>query len=85
MPNFTSQLCGDIASYGWLLVQDGIIQKSSKKSWTSGKAQKWPTAKAAWAIFSTDSYLPEMLVSVYSVMVKSVSCCCVHGTWVSLI
>ena len=50
-----------------------------EQSWMSDKTQKHATAKVAWAAFSTD--LPEMLGSVYSycVMVKGVSCCCVHG------
>ena len=38
------------------------------------------TEKAAWATISTDTYLSEMLVNVYSyrVMEKSLSYCCVH-------
>ena len=48
----------------------------------SDRTQKQATAKAAWATFSTDTCLADMLASVcsYCVMVKSVSCCCVHGS-----
>ena len=50
----------------------------------SNKLQKQATAKATWATFSTNSYLPKLLVNVYSyhLMMKSVSCCCVHGRWI---
>ena len=46
----------------------------------SVRTQKQATAKAVWATVSTNTYLPEMLVNVYSyrVMEKSVSYCCVH-------
>ena len=47
----------------------------------SDRTQKQATEKAAWETVSTNSYLPEMLVNVYSyrVMEKSVSCYSVHG------
>ena len=46
------------------------------------RPQKQATAKAARENFSINSYLPELLVNVYSycLMVKSVSCCYVRGS-----
>ena len=63
--------------------EDGAIERPPKHQQTSDKPQKQATAKAARAIFGTNTYLqlPELLVNVYSyqVMVKGVSCCCMCG------
>ena len=46
----------------------------------SDRTQKQATAKAPWATFSNDTCLMLANVYGYRVMVKSVSCCCVHGS-----
>ena len=61
--------------YMYLSRGDGAISKPPEHLWTSDKPEKQAIAKTAWATFSTNSYLPDWLVNMYSyrLMVKSVS------------
>ena len=48
---------------------DEAILRSPEHLWMSDRTQKQAAANAAWATISTNSYLPEMSVNVYIVIV----------------
>ena len=81
MDKLIRQLCGELQPAVCLSRGVGAIWRPPKHSWMSDKPQKQATGKAVWASFSTNGYLAELLIIVYSycLMVKSMSCCYVCG------
>ena len=77
-----SQSCDKLQPAVCLPRRYAAIWRWPEHSWTSDRPQKQATAKAVQATFSINTYLPELLVNVYSynLLVKSVSYCCVRGS-----
>ena len=80
MAKLVSQSCGKLQLSNGLSRGDGAIRRPPEHLWTSNKPQKQATATGKLSV-----PIPAWIVNVYSycLMVKSMSCCCVLGRWIS--